>query len=51
MTTFQISGSILYVMEIAVILALGLRDWIDFGVIVRIRNEGWRNALILTCPS
>lgn len=28
-------GSILYVMEIAVILSAGLRDWIDFGVIVR----------------
>ena len=27
-------GAILYVMEIAVILAAGLRDWIDFGVIV-----------------
>lgn len=27
-------GPILYVMEIAVILAAGLRDWIDFGVIV-----------------
>lgn len=28
-------GPILYVMELAVILAAGLRDWIDFGVIVR----------------
>ena len=28
-------GPILYVMEIAVILSAGLRDWIDFGVIVR----------------
>lgn len=24
-------GPILYVMEIAVIIAAGLRDWIDFG--------------------
>ncbi|BGP46266.1 hypothetical protein JCM10450v2_002108 [Rhodotorula kratochvilovae] len=29
-------GPILYVMEIAVILAAGLRDWIDFGVIIGI---------------
>lgn len=27
-------GPILYVMEIAVVLSAGLRDWIDFGVIV-----------------
>lgn len=27
-------GPILYVMEIAVVLAAGLQDWIDFGVIV-----------------
>lgn len=27
-------GPILYVMEIAVLLAAGLRDWVDFGVIV-----------------
>ncbi|KAF8330585.1 plasma-membrane proton-e [Cantharellus anzutake] len=29
-------GPILYVMEIAVILSAGLRDWIDFGVIIGI---------------
>jgi hypothetical protein len=29
-------GPILYVMEIAVVLAAGLRDWIDFGVIIGI---------------
>ncbi|RSH85711.1 hypothetical protein EHS25_003852 [Saitozyma podzolica] len=29
-------GPILYVMEIAVILAAGLQDWIDFGVIIGI---------------
>ncbi|KAJ3184542.1 hypothetical protein HDU87_003943 [Geranomyces variabilis] len=29
-------GSILYVMEIAVILSAGLQDWIDFGVIIAI---------------
>ncbi|KAK0525811.1 hypothetical protein OC834_003717 [Tilletia horrida] len=29
-------GPILYVMELAVILAGGLRDWIDFGVIIAI---------------
>ncbi|PWO00554.1 putative PMA1-H+-transporting P-type ATPase [Tilletiopsis washingtonensis] len=29
-------GPILYVMEIAVILAAGLREWIDFGVIIGI---------------
>lgn len=29
-------GPILYVMEIAVILAAGLEDWIDFGVIIGI---------------
>lgn len=29
-------GPILYVMEIAVILAAGLQDWIDFGVIIAI---------------
>ncbi|KAK4685145.1 H+-transporting ATPase, partial [Tremellales sp. Uapishka_1] len=29
-------GPILYVMELAVILAAGLRDWIDFGVIIGI---------------
>ncbi|TFY71243.1 hypothetical protein EVG20_g1768 [Dentipellis fragilis] len=29
-------GPILYVMELAVILAVGLRDWIDFGVIIGI---------------
>jgi len=29
-------GPILYVMEIAVVLAAGLRDWIDFGVIIAI---------------
>ncbi|GAA5931746.1 plasma-membrane proton-efflux P-type ATPase [Sporobolomyces koalae] len=29
-------GPILYVMEVAVILAAGLRDWIDFGVIIGI---------------
>nr|ODN94592.1 plasma-membrane proton-efflux P-type ATPase [Cryptococcus depauperatus CBS 7855] len=27
-------GPILYVMELAVLLAAGLRDWIDFGVII-----------------
>jgi H+-transporting ATPase len=27
-------GPVLYVMELAVLLAAGLRDWIDFGVIV-----------------
>ncbi|WPG99540.1 Hypothetical protein R9X50_00235700 [Acrodontium crateriforme] len=30
------TGPILYVMEIAALLAIGLRDWIDFGVIVGI---------------
>ncbi|KIK53982.1 hypothetical protein GYMLUDRAFT_49059 [Collybiopsis luxurians FD-317 M1] len=38
-------GPILYVMEIAVILAAGLRDWIDFGVIIGIlflnAGVGW----------
>ncbi|GJJ10543.1 hypothetical protein Clacol_004770 [Clathrus columnatus] len=29
-------GPILYVMEIAVLLAAGLRDWVDFGVIIGI---------------
>ncbi|TFY83751.1 hypothetical protein EWM64_g257 [Hericium alpestre] len=29
-------GPILYVMELAVILAAGLRDWVDFGVIIGI---------------
>lgn len=29
-------GPILYVMELAVCLSAGLRDWIDFGVIVRV---------------
>ncbi|PLB38282.1 plasma-membrane proton-e [Aspergillus candidus] len=29
-------GPILYVMELAVLLAAGLRDWIDFGVIIGI---------------
>ncbi|KAL9101923.1 MAG: hypothetical protein Q9163_002861 [Psora crenata] len=39
------TGPILYVMEIAVILAAGLRDWIDFGVIIAIlllnATVGW----------
>ncbi|GAB7340059.1 hypothetical protein MBLNU457_6555t1 [Dothideomycetes sp. NU457] len=30
------TGPILYVMEIAVLLSAGLRDWIDFGVIIGI---------------
>ncbi|KAK0934233.1 hypothetical protein LTR29_014221, partial [Friedmanniomyces endolithicus] len=30
------TGPILYVMEVAVLLAAGLRDWIDFGVIIAI---------------
>ncbi|EGO25552.1 hypothetical protein SERLADRAFT_355758 [Serpula lacrymans var. lacrymans S7.9] len=38
-------GPILYVMEIAVILSAGLRDWIDFGVIIGIlflnAGVGW----------
>ncbi|KAJ3173665.1 hypothetical protein HDU88_002754 [Geranomyces variabilis] len=38
-------GSILYVMEIAVILSAGLQDWIDFGVIIAIlfmnAGVGW----------
>lgn len=38
-------GPILYVMEIAVLLAAGLRDWIDFGVIIGIlmlnATVGW----------
>ncbi|GBE83569.1 hypothetical protein BKA93DRAFT_127854 [Sparassis latifolia] len=38
-------GPILYVMEIAVILSAGLRDWIDFGVIIAIlflnAGVGW----------
>jgi len=34
LTFFQ--GPILYTMEIAVILSAGLRDWIDFGVIIAI---------------
>ena len=29
-------GPILYVMEIAVVLAAGLQDWVDFGVIIGI---------------
>ncbi|EPQ30402.1 uncharacterized protein PFL1_01928 [Pseudozyma flocculosa PF-1] len=29
-------GPVLYVMELAVVLAAGLRDWIDFGVIIAI---------------
>jgi len=39
------TGPILYVMEIAVLLAAGLRDWIDFGVIIGIlmlnATVGW----------
>ncbi|PRT56049.1 Plasma membrane ATPase [Wickerhamiella sorbophila] len=39
------SGPILYTMEVAVILAAGLRDWIDFGVIIGIlmlnAGVGW----------
>ncbi|KAF5344035.1 hypothetical protein D9757_014354 [Collybiopsis confluens] len=38
-------GPILYVMEIAVVLSAGLRDWIDFGVIIGIlflnAGVGW----------
>jgi len=38
-------GPILYVMELAVLLAAGLRDWIDFGVIIGIlmlnATVGW----------
>lgn len=38
-------GPILYVMEIAVILAAGLEDWVDFGVIIGIlmlnATVGW----------
>ncbi|MCJ1318761.1 hypothetical protein MMC15_004092 [Xylographa vitiligo] len=38
-------GPILYVMEIAVLLAAGLQDWIDFGVIIAIlllnATVGW----------
>ncbi|ANB14983.1 H(+)-exporting P2-type ATPase PMA1 [Sugiyamaella lignohabitans] len=30
------AGPILYVMELAVLLAAGLRDWVDFGVIIGI---------------
>ncbi|KAF1344264.1 hypothetical protein BDV97DRAFT_364206 [Delphinella strobiligena] len=30
------TGPILYIMELAVLLAAGLRDWIDFGVIIGI---------------
>ncbi|KAK4554539.1 hypothetical protein LTR86_008393 [Recurvomyces mirabilis] len=30
------TGPILYTMEVAVLLAAGLRDWIDFGVIIAI---------------
>jgi len=30
------TGPVLYVMELAVLLAAGLRDWIDFGVIIGI---------------
>ncbi|KAI9750376.1 MAG: peroxisomal assembly protein [Chaenotheca gracillima] len=30
------TGPILYVMELAVLLAAGLRDWVDFGVIIAI---------------
>ncbi|OCK75568.1 plasma membrane ATPase 1 [Lepidopterella palustris CBS 459.81] len=30
------TGPILYVMELAVLLAAGLRDWVDFGVIIGI---------------
>lgn len=39
------TGPILYVMELAVLLAAGLRDWIDFGVIIGIlflnASVGW----------
>jgi H+-transporting ATPase len=39
------TGPILYVMELAVLLAAGLRDWIDFGVIIGIlmlnATVGW----------
>ncbi|KAL2004481.1 hypothetical protein VTN00DRAFT_3483 [Thermoascus crustaceus] len=38
-------GPILYVMELAAILAVGLRDWVDFGVIIGIlllnATVGW----------
>merc|ERR1711939_1017068 len=30
------TGPVLYVMELAVLLAAGLRDWVDFGVIIGI---------------
>ncbi|GAB1192793.1 hypothetical protein APSETT444_001990 [Aspergillus pseudonomiae] len=36
-------GPILYVMELAVLLAAGLDDWIDFGVIIGIL---WLNAAV-----
>ncbi|GAM36219.1 plasma membraneH+-ATPase [Talaromyces pinophilus] len=43
MSYFQ--GPILYVMEIAVLLAAGLKDWVDFGVIIGIlflnASVGW----------
>jgi magnesium-transporting ATPase (P-type) len=29
-------GPILYVMELAVVLAAGLQDWLDFGIIIGI---------------
>ncbi|KAJ9271960.1 hypothetical protein DTO212C5_2041 [Paecilomyces variotii] len=39
------TGPILYVMELAVFLAAGLRDWVDFGVIIGIlmlnATVGW----------
>ncbi|KAI4257766.1 MAG: hypothetical protein L6R42_005471, partial [Xanthoria sp. 1 TBL-2021] len=39
------TGPILYVMELAVVLAAGLQDWIDFGVIIAIlllnAGVGW----------
>lgn len=40
-------GPILYVMEIAVILSAGLRDWIDFGVIVSFSHKHFHSFLLL----
>lgn len=36
-STYRLIHIPLTVMELAVLLAAGLRDWVDFGVIVRLR--------------
>ena len=44
MCPFHLADFPLTVMELAVLLAAGLRDWVDFGVIVRLRP---RDAYLL----